>query len=93
MLSVSDPAAQKKLFDDIVLKKMTTRELKERVRPEKKEDGEHVLPPELLMLEHELTSKLKAPVKIEKHGETGKITIRYYSDEELRGILERLKLE
>ena len=75
---------------------MTTRELKGRVRPDKKEAVVQGLSPELVMLEHELTSKFKAPVKIEKHGPPaggGKITIRYYSDEELRGILERLKLE
>lgn len=93
LLSVSDAASQKRLFDDIVLNKMTTRELKDRVRPDKKEAPVQNLSPELMMLEHELTSKFKAPVKIEKHGETGKITIRYYSDEELRGIIDRLKLE
>lgn len=96
LLSVADPASQKKLFDDIVLNKMTTRELKDRVRPDKKESSVQSLSPELVMLEHELTSKFKAPVKIEKHGPPaggGKITIRYYSDEELRGILEQLKLE
>ncbi len=88
LLSVSDPAIQKKLFDDIVFKKMTTRELKERVTSPKKEDTN--LSSEMAMLQQELTSKLGAPVRIEKHGDTGKITIRYYSDEELRSILNRL---
>lgn len=92
LLSVSDPATQKKLFDDIVFKKMTTRELKERVvSPNKKESTN--LSSEMAMLQQELTSKLGAPVRIEKHGDTGKITIRYYSDEELRSILDKLKLE
>jgi len=91
LLSVSDPAAQKKLFEDIVLRKMTTRELKERVSAPKKVEAS--LPPEMAMLQQELTSKLGAPVRIEKGGPSaggGKITIRYYSDEELRSILERL---
>ncbi len=93
LLAVTDPSIQKKLFDDIVERKMTTRELKDRVKPPKAGVVGDNLSPELVLLERELASKLGAPVKIEKHGETGKITIRYYSDEELNSILERLKLE
>jgi ParB family chromosome partitioning protein len=93
LLGVSDPAIQKKLFDDIAQKKMTTRELKERVRPSKTSEAGENLSPELVVFQEELTSRLGAPVRIERHGETGKITIRYYSEEELRGILEKLKLE
>ncbi len=93
LLSVTDPVVQKRLLEDIMAKRMTTRELKEKVSPQKRESAGLSLPPEIIMLEQELTSKLGAPVKIEKHGETGKITIRYYSDEELNGILEKLKLE
>jgi len=89
LLSVSDPAAQKKLFDDIVFRKMTTRELKDRVSSPKKNESAG-LTPEMAILQQELTSKLGAPVRIEKHGDIGKITIRYYSDEELRSILDRL---
>lgn len=92
LLSVGDPAAQKKLFDDIVFRKMTTRELKERVSGPK-EVGVPNITPEVAMIQQELTSKLGAPVRIEKRGESGKITIRYYSEEELQSILERLKLD
>ena len=42
------------------------------------------------MLQEKLSSDLGAPVTIQKHGETGKITITFYSPEELESIVERL---
>lgn len=94
LLTIEDPSLQKKLFDDIVEKKMTTRELKEKTlatgemkRPD--------VPPEIRMFQDELTSRLGAPVKIESKAPQGggKITIQYFSEEELRGIIDRLKSE
>ncbi|MBI3589438.1 MAG: ParB/RepB/Spo0J family partition protein [Candidatus Liptonbacteria bacterium] len=93
LLAVADPAAQRKLFDDILLKRMTTRELKERVKPQKGNSGiltGNDLPPELQSLQEELVSKLGAPVRIQQQGKTGKITISFFSEEELRSIVEKL---
>ncbi len=96
LLSITDPAIQKRLFDDILEKKLTTREVKNRVEfggaGEKDKKDYVALEPELKMFQDQLTSRLGAPVRIEqKNSETGgKITIRFFSEEELRGILEKL---
>ena len=100
LLAVSDKGVQEKLFRDLVDRHLTTRELKYRVQGAKP-GGERApasrgvavgtpLSPELLALQEQLSSELGAPVKIEQHGESGKITIAFYSGEELKGIVERL---
>lgn len=98
LLAVSDPATQKKLFDDLLVNRLTTRELKERVRPRTAHGGSGLrgelgLPPEMRMIQEELTSKLGAPVKIEKKNlsGSGKITITFFSEEELKGIVSKLE--
>ncbi len=97
LLAVSDPAVQKKLFDDLLTNRLTTRELKERVKPRMihgvgVSGGETGLPPEMKMMQEELTSKLGAPVRIEKKDPSGggKITITFFSEEELKGIVSKL---
>ncbi|TSC82660.1 MAG: chromosome partitioning protein, ParB family [Parcubacteria group bacterium Gr01-1014_20] len=97
LLAVSDPAAQKKLFDDLLLNRLTTRELKERVKPRivhgaSTLQGAAGLPPEMKIMQEELTSKLGAPVTIETKNPSGsgKITITFFSEEELKGIVSKL---
>lgn len=91
LLQIGDPAAQKKLFEDIVTNRLTTREVKHRVQTSKprQEHGGREVSPELKMLEEKLTTELGTPVKIERGANTGKITITFYSDEELQSIIER----
>jgi len=103
LLAVADKGAQEKLFRDLVDRHLTTRELKYRVQGTKP-GGEQArasrgtilgtpLSPELLALQEQLSSELGAPVKIEQHGPSadgGKITITYFSSEELKGIFHRL---
>lgn len=99
LLSVEDPGAQLTLFDDLLKSSMTTRELKRRVERMKAKTrspaAEEVrVSPELAMLEEKLSSELGAPVKIEVHGNPpvggGKITIKFYSEEELKNIVSKL---
>jgi ParB family transcriptional regulator, chromosome partitioning protein len=92
LLTIDDPAIQTKLFDDLLANRMTTRDLRTRVdalKRSKKEPAEE-LPPELKMFREKLSAELGAPVSIHRSGETGKITITYYSDEELKSIVNRL---
>jgi len=56
-------------------------------KPERKERAE--LPPELKMFQERLSSELGAPVKIES-GPVGRITISFYSEEELHNLLSKL---
>ncbi len=99
LLSVDDPGAQKRFFDDIITNKLTTRNLKEKVqqsggsrrgRPPLTEEN---IPPEVKALQEELSSSLGAPVEIRKGTNTGRITITFYSEEELENILHKLKQE
>lgn len=95
LLTVEDPAMQEKLFQDLLRQGMTTRELKNRVRvsaPREKRERSP-LAPELRDFQEKLSSALGAPVEINAHGESGKITISFYSEEELRNILDRLGKE
>lgn len=97
LLVIEDPNAQQHLFDDIVQNRLTTRDVKQRVeqfggarrgRPPKSE--EKPLPPELKAIQDSLSINLGAPVAIHKGASNGKITITFYSEEELEGILRRL---
>ena len=93
LLTIDDPALQKRLFRDLLDNRLTTRELKNRAAKAQPEHAGRVtggVSPELKSLEERLSSELGAPVSIKQHGESGRITINFYSPEELRGILERL---
>lgn len=96
LLAVADPAAQDRLFRDLLEKRLTTRELKERVqqKSEKRDEGaREALSPEVQSFQEKLSSRLGAPVKILQSGETGKITISFYSKEELQNLIGRLAEE
>jgi ParB family chromosome partitioning protein len=96
LLTVGDPGAQKRLFEDIVVNKLTTRDVKERVqsysgaRRGRPPMGEEHVSPEVKAMESELSSSLGAPVEIHQGAGNGKITITFYSEEELTNILQRL---
>lgn len=96
LLTISEPALQEKLFHDLLERHLTTRELKSRVRsvkPSPRAGAETTLPPELKMLQEKLSSELGAPVQIHRHGASGRITISFYSEEELKNIVDRLASE
>lgn len=97
LLAIEDPAAQKKLFDDIAMYHLTTRDVKDRVERLKRpygapDEGEN-LPPEVKALKDSLSQSLGAPVEIKKGVNTGRISITFYSQEELENILRRLGKE
>ncbi|MEK7093966.1 MAG: ParB/RepB/Spo0J family partition protein [Patescibacteria group bacterium] len=91
LLSMKDPAVQDKLFKDLLSKSLTTRELRARVAIG---DGSHhrekKVVPELKAFQERLTAFLGAPVSINQTGESGRITINFYSHEELESILNHL---
>jgi len=102
LLGIEDPAAQERLYQDIIQNNLTTRDVRDRVehipgalhsrrgRPPKTEVR---LAPELKAMQESLSSDLGAPVEIEKNAKNGRITITFYSEEELENILRRLGKE
>lgn len=100
LLAIDEPAVQQKVFSDLVEKHLTTRELKERVDIVRKSKGagrpalgDEPLPVELQQIQDRLSSELGTPVKISRVGDSGKITISFYSQEELQSILHKLQAE
>lgn len=94
LLSIGDPGAQKRLFDDVLANRLTTRDVKERVKAIVKPRAQHLfdgISPELQAMQETLSAALGAPVEIHKGAGTGKITIVFYSEEELESILHKLK--
>ena len=103
LLSVDDVAAREKLFQEITTGNLTVREISSRVRQWKSkpelgdaDDGKtssarRAIDPELLALKEELETALGAPVELKREGEGGKLTINFYSKEELEGILAKFK--
>lgn len=77
LLTVDDPASQRKLFDDLLSYRMTTRELKARVeaaKPQKQRPPAEEPSPELKMMEDKLSMELGTPVKIERGANNGPST-------------------
>lgn len=92
LLSLDDIAEQKALFDDIVGKKLSVREIKTRLARKKSDAASRTVPvnPETAMLKDRLEELLGTKVDLKEDGDSGKIMINFYSKEELRGIMERL---
>lgn len=98
LLAVSDISAQQKLFEDLLKESMSVRELKSRIKKESRgEDAAQLVhapvDPELKFVKDQLESFLGTPVSIHRSGESGKIVIDFYSEEELRGILQKINPE
>ena len=96
LLSIPDLAQQQSLFDDLLKNNLSVRELKARIKQSKNPSSPETEPlpaaanPEIIAIQNQLEESLGTKVKIEKNGETGKITIAFYSPEELQGIVKKL---
>ncbi len=101
LLVIDDHIAQKKLFEELLNKDLTVRELRSRIRRVKpdlegqqKEGGDGFQDEETHQLEEKLEQTLGTRVKIDKKntsaGGGGKIVISFYSPEELYGIIKKL---
>ena len=98
LLSVPDLIQQQSLFDDLLKNNMSVRELKSRItRLNKPTEPESLQPaptnsPENLFLQKQLEELLGTKVKVEKSGDSGKITIAFYSHEELQAWIQKLSV-
>jgi ParB family transcriptional regulator, chromosome partitioning protein len=87
---------QMTLFKEILAKKLTVREaeaISRRVASDKVRKHSLRFDPEMVELENKLTETLGTRVQIEKRQVGGKLTIDFFSADDLRGILDILNKE
>lgn len=96
LLAVSDSASRERLFEEILKDNLTVREVSRRVRQIKAPVADapgasgELINPEILALKEELESLLGAPVKLKNNGGRGQLAIKFYSEDELRTILDKI---
>ena len=89
-----NPVAQRRLFEEIQAGNLSVRDAEFSARaivaPLHGRRGRPVLDPDTRVLQKRLEEAFGTRVKLMKKGEQGKIIVEFYSDEELRGILDRI---
>ena len=99
LLMVSDIKEQQLIFNDLISNNLSVRELRSRIRSKKVSSGDAVqdrssvklkIDPEISSLEEQLMEVLGTKVKVQSEGDGGRLTINFYSKEELQGIIDKL---
>lgn len=94
LMTIPDFAAQQTLFEDLIRNNLSVRELRNRITTGKARANAirrfEETDPEIRHLEERLTELLGTRVKVQQHGDTGKITISFASADELKGIIDRV---
>lgn len=97
LLMVSDLKEQQTLFEDLIRNNLSVRELRSRIQaanpPLAQAAEAPQVDPETEQLEDWLREVLGTKVKFQKEGSGGKLTISFYSPEELQALLTRLAPE
>jgi len=99
ILAIPGMEKQLALLDLIIKEDMTVRAVEDKIRemldrPKLVRAPRVPLDPEVAALESELRGKLGTKVKVQKSGESGKITIEFFSQEELNNFMNKVnKLE
>ncbi|MFA4999701.1 MAG: ParB/RepB/Spo0J family partition protein [Parcubacteria group bacterium] len=93
LLQIEDIARQKEMFQSIIRSRPSVRELKATIRKGKMNPASSYLNPELISLQSRLEEFLGTKAQINDEGGKGKITINYYSPEELNALINRLSGE
>jgi ParB family chromosome partitioning protein len=92
ILMLSDrPEEQIVLFKEVMYKKLTVREtegIARRIAYDRVRKKEYFQDPEIAALEEKFTERLGTRVRIEKKDQGGKMVIDFFSNDDLRGILE-----
>ncbi|MCL4399928.1 ParB/RepB/Spo0J family partition protein [Patescibacteria group bacterium] len=85
LLSFQNPADQEKTFRDIMEQGLSVRNLrKEIIKRSEPED------PEVVFLKKKLEEYLGLPVRVTDNGGRGKITIEFFSREEIKNLIDKL---
>ncbi len=94
MMLCDKPEEQNVLYREILQRKMTVREaesIARRIATDKVRKKEYLLSPDIIQMERKLTQALGTRVQIEMTNPGGKIHIDYFSESDLRNILEFIK--
>jgi ParB family chromosome partitioning protein len=94
ILAMMGMEKQLALFEMIVAQDMTVRQVEDKVRElldrPKMVKAQRGLDPEVAAIESELRGKLGTKVRVQKSGDSGKITIEFFSAEELNSFLDKV---
>lgn len=88
LLAVSDLNQQQILFQELISKNLSVRDLREKIKTEESDNKPE--DPEKTLLENQLEEVLGARVKISKNQNKGKIIIKFFSPEELDSIIKKI---
>lgn len=95
LLMIGDrPEEQMTLFKEIMYKRLTVREaeaISRRIAVEKVRKKEIAIDPEIIEMEQKLTESLGTRVQIERKEHGGQIVIDFFSNEDLRTILDSIE--
>src|SRR3990167_11457127 len=95
LLALPGMEKQLAMFDLIVRDSMTVRQVEDRIRemlarPKAVRAQRTSSDPEVAALESKLCGKLGTKVKVQKNGESGRIMIEFFSQEELNSFLDKV---
>jgi len=93
MMLVDRPEEQETLFKEIMYKKLNVREAEGIARRIAFEKARKLMDPELVDIESKLKESLGTRVRIEKKEEGGKITIDFFSHDDLENLFNMLTRE
>ena len=96
LMAGDDAIKQREVYTSVVTDRLTVREAENRARqisgkifvPRRRPAA--VQDPEMRQWQNRLQEKLGTKVQVQRMGERGKIVVEFYSEEELRGILDKL---
>ncbi len=94
LMLAEQPEHQNALYKKIIYEQITVREaerISRRVAIERRKKQEEPLDAETKIVEEKLSDALGTRVLIEKKGEKGRISIEFFSDEELGNLLGRIR--
>ena len=92
ILALENPEKQRALFEMIIKQNLTVRQVEDKTKEVSVRSHKRTVntDPEIKNLENKLMGALGTKVKVTKSGGGGKIVIEYYSEEELKSILNKI---
>lgn len=91
LMLIDRPEEQIALFHEIITKRLNVRESEQiarRIAYDKVRKKDTFIPPEIIELEEQLTEKYGTRVKVDRKDKGGRVTIDFFSDVDLRHILD-----